>query len=137
VRPRARAAPGQARPSPPRAEVHCPSADKQRGRSEGTKLLAACFWSLNLGLALMALMTLLPIGTLQLFAAIDNGYWYARSAEFMQQPIIEWLVWMRVPGDTLFSIGALLLAWFVLSLWWRPRRAEAITIDSTQSAQAD
>ena len=35
----------------------------------------------------MALLTLLPIGTMQLLAAIDNGYWYARSAEFMHQPI--------------------------------------------------
>ena len=51
----------------------------------------------------MALLTLLPIGMLQLQAAIEHGYWYARSAEFMQQPIIELLVWMRVPGDTIFS----------------------------------
>jgi nitric oxide reductase subunit B len=29
---------------------------------------------------------------------------------------------MRVPGDTIFSLGALLLAWFVASLWLRPRR---------------
>ena len=46
----------------------------------------------------MALLTLLPLGTLQLLAAIEHGYWYARSAEFMQQPIVELLVWMRVPG---------------------------------------
>jgi nitric oxide reductase subunit B len=30
-----------------------------------------------------------PLGTMELLAAIDNGYWYARSAEFMQQPIVE------------------------------------------------
>ena len=35
----------------------------------------------------------------------------------MQQPIVDLLVWMRVPGDVLFSAGALLLAWFVLRLW--------------------
>jgi len=40
----------------------------------------------------------------------------------MGQPIVDVLVWMRVPGDTIFSVGALLLAWFVLKLWW-PRRA--------------
>ncbi len=86
------------------------------------KLLATCFWALNIGLALMALLTLLPIGTLQLLAAIDHGYWYARSAEFMHQPLIELLVWMRVPGDTIFSIGAVLLAWFVVRLWIAPKR---------------
>lgn len=70
----------------------------------------------------MALLTLLPLGTIQLIAAIDKGYWYARSAEFMQQPLVDLLVWMRVPGDVVFSIGALALAWFVASLWLRPRR---------------
>ena len=70
----------------------------------------------------MALLTLLPIGTMQLLATIDHGYAYARSAEFMHQPIIELLVWMRVPGDTIFSIGALLFTWFVIGLWVAPRR---------------
>ncbi|PPC94607.1 MAG: nitric oxide reductase large subunit [Methylotenera sp.] len=85
------------------------------------RVLKLSFWSLNIGLALMALLTLLPIGTLQLLAALDKGYWYARSADFMQKPIIETLVWMRVPGDVIFSIGALSLAWFFVSLWLKPK----------------
>lgn len=89
------------------------------------RLLKTSFWSFNIGLALMAALTLLPIGTLQLLAAIDHGYWYARSAEFMQQPVIDFLVWMRVPGDIIFSIGALSLAWFFLRLWVRPQREPA------------
>ena len=84
------------------------------------RLLKISFWSFNIGLALMAVLTLLPIGTLQLLAAVDHGYWYARSAEFMQQPIIDTLVWMRVPGDVVFSIGAVTLTWFVASLWIKP-----------------
>jgi nitric oxide reductase subunit B len=86
------------------------------------KLLRGSFWALNIGLTLMALLTLLPMGLLQLSAALEKGYWYARSAEFMDQPIIHLLVWMRVPGDTIFSIGALLLAWFVLRLWVAPKK---------------
>ncbi len=84
--------------------------------------LAGAFWSLNIGLVLMGLLTLLPLGVLQLQAALENGYWYARSAEFMGKPLIHLLVWMRVPGDTVFSVGALLVAWFVLRLWVAPRR---------------
>jgi nitric oxide reductase large subunit len=38
--------------------------------------------------------------------SLEQGYWYARSAEFMQQPIVDLLVWLRVPGDTIFAIGA-------------------------------
>jgi len=87
------------------------------------RLLRNSFWSLNVGLALMALLTLLPLGLLQLNVALGNGYWYARSAEFMSQPLVATLVWMRVPGDTIFAIGALLLAWFVVRLWVAPRGA--------------
>jgi nitric oxide reductase subunit B len=90
------------------------------------KLLQASFWSFNAGLAMMALITLLPLGILQLQAALEHGYWYARSAEFMGQPIVDVLVWMRVPGDTVFSVGALLLAVFVGKLWW-PKRAASGT----------
>ena len=74
--------------------------------------------------------TLLPLGILQLTAAIENGYWYARSAEFMQQPIVDLLVWMRVPADTLFSVGALALAWFVFRLWVAPRREAPVAVPS-------
>ena len=90
--------------------------------------LAAAFWSLNIGLALMGLLTLLPMGVLQLQAALENGYWYARSAEFMGKPLIHLLVWMRVPGDTVFSVGALLMAWFVFRLWVAPKREPRVVL---------
>ncbi len=104
-----------------------------------TKLLRVSFWSLNIGLALMGILTLLPLGTMQLLAAIEHGYAYARSAEFMQQPIVELLIWMRVPGDTIFSIGALALTWFVVRLWVAPRRAplQQVTTPATEAELAD
>ena len=89
------------------------------------RALKVSFWCLNIGLALMALLTLLPLGVMQLLAAIEHGYAHARSAEFMQQPIVEMLVWMRVPGDTIFSVGALSLCWFVLRLWIAPKHDPA------------
>ena len=88
-------------------------------------VLKTAFWSFNIGLVGMSLMTLLPLGVMQLVAAIENGYWYARSAEFMQQPVVDLLVWMRVPGDIIFSIGGIALAWFVARLWIAPRKARA------------
>ncbi|HSM11639.1 MAG TPA: nitric-oxide reductase large subunit [Lysobacter sp.] len=91
-----------------------------------TRPVKLAFWSLNIGLALMALLTLLPLGILQLNASLEHGYWYARSAEFMQQPLIDMLVWMRMPGDTIFSIGAVAMAWFVLRLWIAPKREPAL-----------
>jgi nitric oxide reductase subunit B len=83
----------------------------------------------------MSLMTLLPLGTMQLVAAIENGYWYARSAEFLQRPIVDLIVWMRVPGDVIFSIGGLTLAWFVLRLWLAPRKlSEKLPVGAKTSA---
>ena len=83
--------------------------------------LRGAFWSFNIGLSLMALLTLLPLGVLQLQAALEHGYWYARSADFMGKPLIEVLVWMRVPGDVIFSVGALLLAYFIARQWLKPK----------------
>src|SRR5688572_17215027 len=94
--------------------------------------LKTSFWAFNIGLTGMALLTLLPIGVIQLNAAIEHGYWYARSAELMQSPLIQLLVWLRVPGDTIFSIGAVTLAWFVLRLWVAPRRERAPLPEATQ-----
>ena len=36
------------------------------------------------------------------------------SAEFLQTPVMNVLRWMRVPGDTLFALGAAGLVLFVL-----------------------
>ncbi|MGV8922065.1 MAG: nitric-oxide reductase large subunit [Thermomonas sp.] len=99
-----------------------------------TRALKTSFWGLNIGLALMGVLTLLPLGTMQLLAAIEHGYWYARSAEFMQKPIVELLIWMRMPGDVIFSIGALALCWFVLRLWIAPRR-QAAEIGESETGQ--
>jgi nitric oxide reductase subunit B len=90
-------------------------------------LLGRSFAAFNIGLMLMALLCLLPMGILQVQAAIDHGYWYARSADFMGRPIIETLVWMRVPGDVIFSVGAVCMAWFVARLWIRPKQRAAST----------
>jgi nitric oxide reductase subunit B len=78
--------------------------------------LRAAFWCINLGLGIMVLLSLLPVGLLQAWASIERGTWYARSAEFLQTGTMQTLRWMRVPGDILFAIGAVLFAWFVLGL---------------------
>lgn len=44
------------------------------------------FWSINIGLATMVLFSVLPIGLAQTVASVREGLWYARSAEFLQQP---------------------------------------------------
>jgi nitric oxide reductase subunit B len=81
-----------------------------------TKTIAFAFWSINIGLMLMILISLLPVGLLQTIASIKHGMWYARSPEFMQGSTLQFLRWLRVIGDTIFAIGTLALAWFVVGL---------------------
>ena len=78
--------------------------------------LSFAFWSINIGLALMVLLSLLPVGLMQTWASVEHGMWYARSAEFMQGGLVDKFRWMRVVGDTIFAVGALALGWFVLGL---------------------
>ena len=73
----------------------------------------------------MCVGSLLPVGLFQTWAAVDKGYWYARSAEFLTSPLMQTLRWLRVPGDTLFACGAVALVIFVATI--RPRsRALAV-----------
>ncbi len=79
-------------------------------------LLTFSFWAMNVGLMAMCVLSLLPVGLLQTWASVDRGYWYARSSEFMQTSLLQTLRWMRVPGDTVFFLGAVTLILFVLGL---------------------
>lgn len=81
-----------------------------------TGVLNFSFWSLNIGLVLMIMLSLLPVGILQTVASIEHGMWYARSADFLQQPYMQKLRWMRVVGDTIFAFGAIGIGWFVIGL---------------------
>ena len=65
---------------------------------------------------LLLVLSLLPVGILQAIASMDHGMWYARSAEFMQQPLLQKLRWLRVIGDTVFALGAVGIGWFVIGL---------------------
>ncbi|MBX6311728.1 MAG: nitric-oxide reductase large subunit, partial [Isosphaeraceae bacterium] len=81
-----------------------------------TGALSFAFWAINIGLALMVLLSLLPVGLLQTWASVEHGTWYARSAEFMQTSTMDTLRWLRIVGDTIFAVGILALGWFVAGL---------------------
>ncbi|SFT07552.1 nitric oxide reductase subunit B [Zhouia amylolytica] len=80
------------------------------------KLLKISFWSLNIGLLAMALLSLLPIGVWQAIESIEHGMWYARSAELLQHPTMNILKWMRSVGDIIFAVGMVATCWFVFQL---------------------
>ena len=99
--------------------------------------LGYAFWAMNVGLALMVGLSLLPIGLAQTWASVEHGLWFARSADFLQLPWIETLRWLRIVGDTVFLVGVGMFSWFMLGLWtgWSYQREAvggAVRIDHTQ-----
>jgi nitric oxide reductase subunit B len=89
------------------------------------RLLATSFWCLNIGLAMMVFLSLLPQGLWQAYLSFTHDYAYARSAEVIQSPLMQGLVWARVPGDVVFAVGVIAFAVFVVRAFTATRRAHA------------
>jgi len=85
------------------------------------KMLKWSFWLMNIGLLAMCVGSLLPVGLLQTWASVAQGYWYARSTDFLSTPLMQTLRWLRAPGDAIFALGELAVVVFVFTI--RPRRA--------------
>lgn len=66
------------------------------------------FWGLNIGLAYMIFVNLVPMGIVQLFESFQNGYWHAREPGFFAQPAVRVIEWLRFPGDVIFIIAGIL-----------------------------
>jgi nitric oxide reductase subunit B len=69
-------------------------------------------WAFSLyngGVVLWILLNFFPIGWPQLDAVYEHGLAYARSQEFYDTTLF-WQ-WMRLLGDVVFVLGALLMAW--------------------------
>lgn len=91
--------------------------------------LKPMFWSLNIGLAMMVFISLVPAGIYQAWASISEGMWHARSPEVIHSPFMETMVWLRVPGDIVFAFGTLFLALFAWNLLARRRKALAVVVN--------
>jgi nitric oxide reductase subunit B len=68
------------------------------------RYIKVSFWGLNVGLALMVLLNLFPGGVLQLWDVLQNGYWHARSSEFLNSRTSTLIEWARLPADMIFII---------------------------------
>ena len=72
------------------------------------------FWWINGGLITMLVTGLIPNGFYQLVQSVNHGTWYARSAEVISSPWMRGTVWLRIPGDIVFAIGATTLIYCVV-----------------------
>lgn len=94
------------------------------------RVISIAFWGMNIGLFAMVVFSILPVGLIQTWASVEHGYAYARSAELLQTPLVATLRWLRVPGDTIFAVGAFLAAAFVFG-FGRGRKTKREDIPGT------
>ena len=92
------------------------------------RFLAPAFWGLNIGLAMMVFLSLLPAGIYQAYWSVTEGLWFARSPQIIHSAVMESLVWLRVPGDIVFAFGVLALALYALKLLGKPPRPQTVSI---------
>ena len=84
------------------------------------------FWAINIGMFLEIVLSLLPIGLMQTYQSVNVGYWSARSPEFMHTDVMQFLRWMRMVGDTVFAVGAVIFVYFALDIMRQlsPKKAD-------------
>ncbi|CAM2803822.1 nitric-oxide reductase large subunit [Mycobacterium intermedium] len=79
------------------------------------KLARLSFWCMNIGLAWMVFVTLLPLGVMQLYQSVNEGYFEARSLGYITKPGNAVLEWLRLPGDLILIVGGVLpFVWIAL-----------------------
>jgi nitric oxide reductase subunit B len=87
------------------------------------KLLKFVCWMLNIGLAGMVFITLLPIGLVQLKLAYEQGYWASRDPQiFFGKDIVQDLLLFRAVPDTIFLIGVVGLVFFCIKAFFNFRK---------------
>jgi len=101
------------------------------------RILAPAYWGMNIGLAMMVFLSLLPAGIYQAFWSVTQGMWYARSPGIIHSGVMETLVWLRVPGDIVFSFGVLALGFYAMKLLFVPKRPVAQPVGAGQPHGAD
>jgi nitric oxide reductase subunit B len=92
------------------------------------KFVRISFWGLNLGLALMVVSNLFPGGVLQLVDVLNHGYWHARGPEFLNERIVRYVEWARLPADAVFILAGVFPA--LLAVLWTCKAMRQAATDS-------
>jgi nitric oxide reductase subunit B len=96
--------------------------EKWTGKTD--KILKISCWGLNIGLAGMILITLLPVGMVQLQTAFEQGFWVARDPSFYQDGLVRVLLWLRIIPDSIFILaGVVPLVWAVVRAVFHLRKS--------------
>jgi nitric oxide reductase subunit B len=100
------------------------------------KYVRCAFFGLNIGLAMMVLLSLFPAGVLQVVDVLKHGYWHARSLAYTAGVWPRALEWMRLPGDVVFIAAGAVPVAIALLLGYRALWATRPRIGAAQSSPA-
>jgi nitric oxide reductase subunit B len=101
--------------------------DEQWVRPE--KYIRVSFWGLNVGLLLMVVGNLFPGGVLQLYDVLNNGYWHARGAAYLDQGFVRFIEWCRLPGDVIFIVLGVIPLVIASVLTYGSMRRSVVKVD--------
>jgi nitric oxide reductase subunit B len=98
------------------------------------RLARISFWSTNIGLLWMCFATLLPLGVVQLYKSVGDGYYAARQLKFITNPSNSLIEWMRLPGDVVFIVGGALPFLWLCWLGVRHRGSNQVVLVEPEDA---
>lgn len=87
-------------------------------------LLRFSFWAMNIGMALMLVMHLFPLGVHQLLEVMEKGYAFGRSQAYIMSEPFQQMTWLRGVGTGVFLLGLIPLVWFMVSRWFSLKPAQ-------------
>jgi len=76
----------------------------------------------------MCFATLLPLGILQLYKSVGDGYFEARELKFLGNDTNALIEWLRLPGDIVFIVGGAVPALYIAYLGIR-HTVKRVTLD--------
>jgi nitric oxide reductase subunit B len=85
----------------------------------------------------MVVLNLFPGGVLQFLDVLKNGYWHARSPEFLNEKTINLIEWLRLPADAIFILLGVVPALIAVGLTYQfvRRSTSGIAVAPRKSLQ--
>jgi nitric oxide reductase subunit B len=82
------------------------------------RILKISFLGFNIGILLLTLGTLFPVGILQAWTSYKQGLWMARDASFFEQGFVRFIGMVRIIPDLLIiCLGVIALAYFLFKTY--------------------
>ncbi|HSB03725.1 MAG TPA: cbb3-type cytochrome c oxidase subunit I, partial [Thermodesulfobacteriota bacterium] len=82
------------------------------------RILKLSFFGFNIGLLLLTLGTLFPVGILQAWISYRDGLWMARDASFFESGVVRFIGMVRIiPDLCIIVLGVIPLAYFLFKTY--------------------